>query len=85
MGATYEDIRHEIADALLKERVVQFKYQKPGEPPFTRTVSPFEFKQAGANFIGWDHDRGAIRAFKLSQIASDVTVHPDEEYVRPST
>ena len=48
-----------------------------------RTVSPYELSDDGETFLGFDHDRQAIRRFSVSGITSEDIELPDEDYVQP--
>lgn len=73
-----------ITAAIRSERVIRFWFQSQSRPvPMLRTVSPYELAEDGESFLGFDHDRQAIRRFALSGIVSDDIELPDEDYVYP--
>lgn len=73
-----------ITAAIRNERVIRFWFQSQSRPaPQIRTVSPYELSEDGDTFLGFDHDRQAIRRFSLSGIVFEDIELPDEDYVRP--
>lgn len=73
-----------ITAAIRNERVVRFWFQTRSRPaPMIRTVSPYELSEDGESFLGFDHDRQAIRRFSLSGIVTEDIELPDEDYVYP--
>lgn len=73
-----------ITAAIRNERVIRFWFKSQSRPaPQIRTVSPYELADDGDSFLGYDHDRCAIRRFSLSGIVMDDIELPDEDYVKP--
>jgi predicted DNA-binding transcriptional regulator YafY len=74
-----------ITSAIRAERVVRFWFVTKSRPvPMIRTVSPYELSDDGESFLGFDHDRQAIRRFSLDGVAdTDGIELPDEDYVQP--
>lgn len=73
-----------ITAAARAERVIRFWFQSQSRPaPMIRTVSPYELSEDGESFLGFDHDRQAIRRFSLSGIVTEDIELPDEDYVKP--
>lgn len=71
-----------LKGAVEAEYVVSFMYRKkPSEGGAVRTISPYEV--SGDKILGWDHDRNALRSFKIVQIIGVVTPHPDEDFKEP--
>lgn len=77
-----------ITAAIRAEKVIHFIYpaQKRGRYPVLRTVSPYELSEDGQTFLGWCHDREALRRFNLNKIQGEVRpTSTDAEYVQPAT
>lgn len=73
-----------ITAAIRNERVIRFWFQSQSRPaPMIRTVSPYELSEDAESFLGFDHDRQAIRRFSMSGIVADDIELPDEDYVQP--
>lgn len=74
-----------ITAAIRNERVIQFMFlNQASRLPMVRTVSPYELSDDGETFLGYDHDRGAIRRFSLAGIIEPEGIElPDEDYVQP--
>lgn len=73
-----------ITAAVRNEKVIRFWFQSQSRPaPMIRTVSPYELSEDGESFLGFDHDRQAIRRFSLSGIVTEDIEFPDEDYVYP--
>lgn len=73
-----------ITAAIRNERVIRFWFLSKSRPaPQIRTVSPYELSDDGETFIGYDHQRAAIRRFSLAGIMTDDIELPDEDYVYP--
>jgi len=73
-----------ITAAIRAERVIRFWFKSQTRPvPQIRTASPYELSEDGESFLGFDHDRQAIRRFSLSGIVSEEIELPDEDYVYP--
>lgn len=73
-----------ITAAIRNERVIRFWFSSQSRPaPMIRTVSPYEIADDGESFLGFDHDRQAIRRFSMSGIVMDDIELPDEDYVYP--
>lgn len=73
-----------VTAAIRNERVMRFWFLSRSRPvPMQRTVSPYELSDDGDTFLGYDHDRCAIRRFSLSGIVQDDIELPDEEYIKP--
>lgn len=77
---TRVELSEVIDNAIVNEEVVRFIYLKQGLP-MQRTVSPYEFAEDGETFLGFDHDRAALRRFDMGKIMEIETL--DEDYVRP--
>lgn len=63
--------------ALRQDRVVTFPYRTPADPESrSRTVSPWGLRSTSGRWflVGFDHDRAAVRTFRLSRITGTVTV-----------
>ena len=72
--------------ALREGRVVRFDYRAPDqEEAVARRVSPWALtSRSGRWFLhGLDHDRDALRTFRLSRITSPVQVTPDARHAAP--
>ncbi|MBI1350858.1 MAG: WYL domain-containing protein [Actinomycetales bacterium] len=66
-----------LMTALRLDRVVVFPYRTPADQePHTRTVSPWGLRSSGGGWfmVGHDHDREAVRTFRLSRITGPVNV-----------
>lgn len=75
-----------LMSALRQERVVSFPYRTPSdEQARTRTVSPWGLRSASGHWflVGHDHDRDAVRTFRLSRVAGPVTVTGRHREVPP--
>lgn len=77
-----------ITSAIRAERVVRFWFVTKSRPmpmmPMIRTVSPYELSDDGESFLGFDHDRQAMRRFSLDGIADTEGIElPDEDYIQP--
>jgi predicted DNA-binding transcriptional regulator YafY len=74
-----------ITSAIRAERVVRFWFVTKSRPvPMIRTVSPYELSDDSESFLGFDHDRQAIRRFNLDGIADTEGIElPDEDYIQP--
>lgn len=73
-----------ITAAIRRERVIRFWFKSQSRPvPQIRTVSPYELSDDGETFLGFDHDRQAIRRFSLGGIVTEDIELPDEDYVQP--
>lgn len=76
-----------ITAAIRAERVMRFWFQSKSRPvPQVRTVSPYELSNDGETFLGYDHDRAALRRFSLAGIVEPEGIGielPDEDYVKP--
>jgi len=75
-----------LMSALRQDRVVTFPYRTPrDEQPRTRTVSPWGLRSAAGHWflVGHDHDREAVRTFRLSRVTGPVTVTGRHREVRP--
>lgn len=74
-----------ISAAIRNERVIEFWFVGVNSPypPARRTVSPYELSEDGESFLGYDHDRAALRRFSLAGIVSDDIELPDEDYIYP--
>ncbi len=66
-----------LMTALRLDRTVTFPYRTPADrESHKRTVSPWGLRSAGGGWfvVGHDHDRDAVRTFRLSRITGAVTV-----------
>lgn len=86
-----------LAAAITDERRVMFRYTKEGERDWSlRTLSPYEVIKVSNGTVvrGWDHDRDAIRSFRLDRIealticdafigADDDPTYPVRAYRKP--
>lgn len=73
-----------ITAAIRNERVIRFWFTSRTRPvPQIRTVSPYELSDDGETFLGFDHDRQAIRRFSLAGIVTEDIELPDEDYIYP--
>ena len=66
-----------LMSAFRQSRVVTFGYRTPSDPaPRDRVVSPWGLKSVNGAWllIGHDHDRAAVRTFRLSRITGPVTL-----------
>ncbi len=75
-----------LLSAVRQERVVSFDYRAPAEQaPGRRTVSPWGLRSADGRWflVGHDHDRDAVRTFRLSRIVGQVTVSARPREVSP--
>lgn len=79
------DIADIITAAIRNERVIRFWFVSKSRPvPQIRTVSPYELSDDGDTFLGFDHDRQAIRRFGLDGFVDNgIELPDDEEYVQP--
>jgi len=63
--------------AIRQDRVVTFPYRTPAQAEAAaREVSPWGLRASSGRWflVGWDHDRDAVRTFRLSRITGPVTV-----------
>lgn len=73
-----------ITAAIRNERVIRFWFIARSRPvPQIRTVSPYELSEDGESFLGFDHDRQAVRRFSLSGLVYEDIELPDEDYIYP--
>ena len=75
-----------LMSALRQDRVVTFPYRTPSEEDArTRTVSPWGLRSAAGHWflVGHDHDREAVRTFRLSRVTGPVTVTGRQREVPP--
>ena len=75
-----------LMSALRQDRVVSFPYRTPSEGlSRTRTVSPWGLRSAAGHWflVGHDHDRDAVRTFRLSRVTGPVTVTGRHREVPP--
>ena len=75
-----------IMSAIRLERVITFDYRTPADAQSReRTVSPWGLRSTRGAWmlIGHDHDRQAVRTFRLSRITSAVTVSASARAVGP--
>ncbi len=74
-----------ITAAIRNERVIRFWFANQSRPvPQIRTVSPYELSEDGETFLGFDHDRQAIRRFSLAGfVTEDIELPDTEDYVQP--
>ena len=65
-----------LADAVVERRVVRFAYRTRAGLDATRTVDPAAVVLRGGvtYLLGRDHDRDALRAFRLDRVLGDVEV-----------
>ncbi len=66
-----------LMGAMRQNRAVVFEYRAPTDPETqVRTVSPWGLRSSSARWflIGYDHDRGAERTFRLSRITGTVNI-----------
>ena len=65
-----------LADAVVERRVVRFRYRTRAGDAGTRTVDPAAVVLRGGvtYLLGRDHDRDALRAFRLDRLLGDVEV-----------
>lgn len=71
-----ETLEGRLAYAIAAERALCFGYTKEGEElSAPRTLSPYELikVQNGLVVRGWDHEREAIRSFRLDRIGVGIT------------
>lgn len=76
-----------LATAITSEHPVMFRYRKEGERNWElRQLSPYELikVQRGAVVRGWDHQREAIRSFRLDRMEG-VSAAPGVSYREPRT
>ncbi|HKJ55638.1 MAG TPA: WYL domain-containing protein [Nitriliruptoraceae bacterium] len=64
-----------VADAVARRATVRFGYRRADGGHMVRTVDAWGLvlRDGAAYLIGWDHDRGARRTFRLSRVTSRVT------------
>lgn len=75
-----------LMSALRQDRVVTFAYRRPNEAePRLRTVSPWGLRSSAGHWflVGHDHDRDAVRTFRLSRVTGPVTVTGRHREVPP--
>lgn len=75
-----------IMSAIRQERVVSFPYRTPAQiDAQQRTVSPWGLRSVRGAWmlIGHDHDRDAVRTFRLSRITGPVAILATERVVAP--
>jgi proteasome accessory factor B len=75
-----------LMSALRLDRVVTFPYRTPTDAqPRVRTVSPWGLRSGRGHWflIGHDHDRSAMRTFRLSRVTGPVTVTAQPRTVLP--
>lgn len=75
-----------LISAVRQERVVHFDYRAPADDsPVRRTVSPWGLRSAEGRWflIGHDHDRQALRTFRLSRIVGQVSIAARRREVDP--
>ena len=66
-----------MMQAIRTDRVVSFPYQAPAlDEPVTRILSPWRLAVEGGHWrvTGHDHERQAVRTFRLSRIVGTVTL-----------
>ena len=70
-----------LFDAIERRKRVTFKYRTGGGGEAQeRTVDPYGLRHRGAWYLaGFDHDRGAVRHFKLDRIDGRVRVAPGKD------
>jgi proteasome accessory factor B len=70
-----------LFDAFRQRAVVSFSHRG-----VTRTVEPWGLtsKRGQWYVVGWDRDRGAVRAFRADRIDGDVTAGPPDEFDAPA-
>jgi predicted DNA-binding transcriptional regulator YafY len=84
LGGSMTHVADIITAAARNERVIRFWFMsRTAREPMIRTVSPYELSDDGESFLGFDHDRQAIRRFSLSGIVTEDIELPDEDYVKP--
>lgn len=72
--------------AIRQDRAVRFSYRTPSDTAaLERHVSPWGLRLVGGNWtlVGHDHDRAAVRTFRLSRIDGPVTVESTARTVPP--
>lgn len=78
-----------LMDAVQAGQAVQFGHRpSPVEPYVTRTVEPWGVVTHGGRWylVGHDRDRDAVRTFRMSRIADEVTpIGPPAAVTRPDT
>lgn len=78
-----------LMDAVQAGQAVQFGHRpSPVEPYLTRTVEPWGVVTHGGHWylVGHDRDRDAVRTFRMSRIAEQVTpIGPPGAVTRPAT
>lgn len=78
-----------LMDAVQAGQAVQFDHRpSPVAPYVTRTVEPWGVVTHGGRWylVGHDRDRDAVRTFRMSRIADDVTpIGPPDAVTRPDT
>ncbi len=64
-----------VAEAVATGATVRFGYRRADGDHMVRTVDAWGLvlRNGAAYLIGWDHDRGARRTFRLSRVTSRVT------------
>lgn len=73
------DALDSLADPLVARRVVRFDYRTASGERSTRQVAPYGVVQRHGSWylVGHDHDRDALRAFRLDRLASTPTAVGD--------
>jgi proteasome accessory factor B len=78
-----------LMDAVQAGQAVQFDHRpSPVAPYVTRTVEPWGVVTHGGRWylVGHDRDRDAVRTFRMSRIADDITpIGPPNAVTRPDT
>jgi proteasome accessory factor B len=72
--------------AVRQDRTVSFPYRPPTESePMRRTVSPWGLRSSAGHWflVGFDHDRGAERTYRLSRITGPVLITGRAREVQP--
>ncbi|MFN2526225.1 MAG: helix-turn-helix transcriptional regulator [Actinomycetota bacterium] len=75
-----------IFEAVVEHRVLEFVYESADGARQRRTVDPYGLVHRRGHWylVGRDHDRDAVRSFKLARFSSDATMLPGEYSVPPS-
>lgn len=70
------DLVEVIADPIVTRCPVAFDYRPVGGSPARRTVDPYAVAQRRGSWylVGRDHERGALRTFRVDRIASTVAI-----------
>ncbi len=84
--AVHADVVDPIAEAVMRRRTITFDYRSADGAAAARTVDPYAVVQRRGSWylVGRDHDRRAVRTFRLDRVVGDPdTLGPAEAFSPP--